>query len=58
MGLEHYSFNVNLLLVKIKFWTALVNVVFKPRKSGLSTFKPIRIMSSFRFLVKVENLGM
>ena len=28
MGSEHYSFNVNLLVVKIKFWTALVNVVF------------------------------
>ena len=58
MGSEHYSFNVNLLVVKIKFWTALVNVVFKLRKSGLSIFNPLRIMSIFFFLVKDANLGM
>ena len=58
MGVDHYSFNVNLLVVKMKFWTALVNVIFKLRKSGLSIFIPLRIMSIFLFLVKDENFGM
>ena len=58
MGLKYYSINVNLLVDKMKIWTALVNVVFKLRKSGLSKFKPLRIMSIFFVLDKDENLGM
>ena len=47
MGVEYYSFNVNISVFKIKFRTALVNVIFKLRKLELSIFIPLSIMSIF-----------
>ena len=47
----------NLLVCRIKFWTAFVNFVFNRKKSLLSISSPLRIMSSFLGFVNFLKLG-
>ena len=48
----------NLFVWRMKFWTAIVNVVFNGLKSGLLTWIPFKIVSSFLYFGKLGKLGM
>ena len=48
----------NLFVWIMKFWTAIVNVVFNGTKSGFSICIPFKIISSFLYFGKFRKLGM
>ena len=55
MGVGNYE---NLFVWIIKFWTEIVKVVFKGKRSGFSMCIPFNIISSFLYFGKLGKLGM